>query len=920
MASVFISYRHIEPDQSIAKMLYQYLADLDHDVFFDASGIPVGAFWHKEISVNIERAEWFIPLVSLAYLNSTYILSHELAPAAKLLKIEKIKGILQINLAYDGKPPEEVREVLTQIQFLKWHSKDDTSWIMKEIGSHIPAAQIIIKGMKAFDTSDNDRFSKLGREDDLKNCLELIRSTRRSLSPKIILLHGVSGAGKTSFIRAGLIPQLQAENNSRSVIYAISDTNLNLQQFILEKLGDIPPGNCEVLEEHSSAIVFLDQFEQWMIHYANQDEEFRQSFIRNLDQWINTFTSITLVFCLRDEFRNAFDIMLTPLSNVCHRFILLPFYPKVAAAVLSQLLESVKIEFDNIYSHHLCEELAEGVPPTIRPAILQLIAQYCRNNRIPLNKESWEGTHSLSHSLFEVHVKETILDQLPWHPIWQLGATQVLSSLTRGEVKAGPKTTEEIIEELQVGRKIVCRTLELAAMPHARIVATDAEGTTAPIKYQLIHDLFANGIQTLHRTVLQRWEWWRRTGFLIASIILIVIIPIIIFSIQHQTERQGEVLRLVGIVQELAKTGQYLTANNLLQQAETMLPSMPEVLKARSTITGILDLIVEPKTAKVQYRYWDSWKKTFSTDWQDWKPGEKLLYGAYVIRIEQDDYLIRDLSLTILEEKNELPIDLINILSLKLPSDVQIRDGKLFRMKDDAELVYIPAGQFWMGSDNKLDGVIGESVKPKHEVKMSAYLIDKYEVTMKQWRSYINAPNVYNGGEKDENLPVADLSWNAAYNYVMWINGLKDKEVPKKYLLGQWSLPTEAQWERAAQPAFGGVYPWGPNADKTRCNGLGQEADGFPKAAPVGSFPQGMSVWGVHDLIGNVFEYTWNWNAPYDSEPETNPVGPLEGENKIYRGGAWNNVPSFCTLVSRFSDEPTSESFIRGFRIATSLP
>ena len=85
MARVFISYRHVEPDQTVARLLYHHLSDLDHDVFLDTKDIPIGAFWDKEISENVRRAEFFIPLVSSSYLFSPYIIEKELQVAARSL-------------------------------------------------------------------------------------------------------------------------------------------------------------------------------------------------------------------------------------------------------------------------------------------------------------------------------------------------------------------------------------------------------------------------------------------------------------------------------------------------------------------------------------------------------------------------------------------------------------------------------------------------------------------------------------------------------------------------------------------------------------------------------------------------------------------------------------------------------------------
>src|SRR5712691_3438316 len=159
MASIFISYRHVEPDQSVARALYRHLDNLDHDVFIDEQDIPVGNFWAKEIWANIRRTEWFISLISSTYLSDRDTLT-ELQLASECLKHDKPKTILPINIQYAGRPPDAVREIVQEIQFLKWQGPDDTQEILRQVANRIPPADLLVKGMKSFDISDSERFPK----------------------------------------------------------------------------------------------------------------------------------------------------------------------------------------------------------------------------------------------------------------------------------------------------------------------------------------------------------------------------------------------------------------------------------------------------------------------------------------------------------------------------------------------------------------------------------------------------------------------------------------------------------------------------------------------------------------------------------------------------------------------------------------
>src|SRR4051812_24797831 len=239
MARVFISYRHVDPDQTVALFLYRYLSDRDHDVFIDAEEIPVGAFWDHEIRANVERAEWFVPLVSSTYLASTYILKDELKPAERLLEKRKIHGILQVRLAFAGKLPESV-QFLDQIQAFKWRSAEDTQQLCEEIAERLPPSENLVKGMRAFGEIDGKIFADLGRAKEIESCLGLLRQPK---SP-YILLHGVSGSGKTSFVKAGLLPCLG--DGAALVVELTQDTT--------EELTRITDG--------AQSFFFLDQFEQ----------------------------------------------------------------------------------------------------------------------------------------------------------------------------------------------------------------------------------------------------------------------------------------------------------------------------------------------------------------------------------------------------------------------------------------------------------------------------------------------------------------------------------------------------------------------------------------------------------------------------------------------------------------------------------
>jgi len=219
---------------------------------------------------------------------------------------------------------------------------------------------------------------------------------------------------------------------------------------------------------------------------------------------------------------------------------------------------------------------------------------------------------------------------------------------------------------------------------------------------------------------------------------------------------------------------------------------------------------------------------------------------------------------------------------------------------DGIVLVYIPAGEFTMGSN---EGDVDE--KPHHTVSLDGYCMGKTEVTNKQFQAFIDATHYKTTAEKKnnsdtwqnpgfsqgDNHPVVKVSWNDAVNYCKWLSISKGL---------RFTLPTEAQWEKGARGTDGRKYPWGEHepyyngkwyANYAAYNDWDKrEEDGYEYTSPVGSFPWGASPYGLLDMAGNVWEWCSDWYSSdyYRSNPASNPLGPSTGTYRIFRGGSWN--------------------------------
>jgi formylglycine-generating enzyme required for sulfatase activity len=205
-------------------------------------------------------------------------------------------------------------------------------------------------------------------------------------------------------------------------------------------------------------------------------------------------------------------------------------------------------------------------------------------------------------------------------------------------------------------------------------------------------------------------------------------------------------------------------------------------------------------------------------------------------------------------------------------------------------------------------------VEPEHDVFLSTYLIDKYEVRNGQYRAFMaitGASPVFgtdaaaDDGGGDE-FPVMGITWELADEYCRWVGK---------------PLPTEAEWEKVAHGAAGHKYPCGDTIDRTRANysadevrptgQFGDSTDGYWGRIPVGTYPAGASPYGLLDMAGNVSEWVSDWwdlavsynvnphSDYYGVSPPTDPKGPASGERHVVRGGTYFDPPEWVATALR---------------------
>ena len=218
------------------------------------------------------------------------------------------------------------------------------------------------------------------------------------------------------------------------------------------------------------------------------------------------------------------------------------------------------------------------------------------------------------------------------------------------------------------------------------------------------------------------------------------------------------------------------------------------------------------------------------------------------------------------------------------------------------KMIKVEGSTFSMGATSEQEYDAFSCEKPVHSVTLSDYYIGETEVTQELWEAVMGSnPSYFEG---DNQRPVENVSWNDCQKFIKKLNRLTGKE---------FRLPTEAEWEYAAR---GGKYSRGykysgsNNADEVAW----YDSNSGSKTHPVKTKKD--NELGLYDMSGNVWEWCNDWWGCYQSNSQTNPTGPSEGESRVLRGGGWCYFDMGVRVSRRDYLTPGYRHIIIGLRLA----
>jgi len=220
--------------------------------------------------------------------------------------------------------------------------------------------------------------------------------------------------------------------------------------------------------------------------------------------------------------------------------------------------------------------------------------------------------------------------------------------------------------------------------------------------------------------------------------------------------------------------------------------------------------------------------------------------------------------------------------------------------------VKLEAGGFVMGSPP--DEIGREAQELQRAVRLSrSYWLGVFEVTQHEWQA-VMGDNPSHFRRNDARLPVENVTW---FDVQTFLERLTQRSPGNRF-----RLPTEAEWEYACRAGTDSAYGVGSTLNRAQANvaeSVGHTAAGDGQTTAVGSFAP--NAWGLHDMHGNVWEWTEDDYCQYTVGPSVDPIPRCGAPLKVIRGGSWYFAADSARCALRYTHRPLDRGFSLGFRV-----
>ena len=970
MSRIFLSHSSTNNAEAVA--LRDWLADngWKDEIFLDLDpqrGIAAGERWERKLHEAANRCEAVLFLVSKAWLASVWCrkelnLAHSLNKRLFGVLIEDLPvralpedlaGSWQIMRLATGRDHIVLRAVLpitheeAHVHFsaeglarLK-HGLQEAgldakyfAWPPQNDPDRPP-----YRGLRPLEAEDAGIF--FGRDGPIIEALDRLRGLRETTPPRLLVILGASGAGKSSFLRAGLFPRLNRDDRNflplpvirpeRAVIngetgllaalesafaaakipMARADLRTVVQagavklKPFLQALADRAapmPADASIKSKPPTLVVSIDQGEELFLVEAQGEAKPFLALLRDL---INTDKpAIITLFTIRSD--NYERLQLAPeLEGVHQQTISLPPMPKGSYAEIvkgpARRMEETEraLDLEEALVDALLSDIEAGAAKDALPLLAfmmeRLYVEHGGDGDLTVAEyRSLGGIRGSIEAAVERALKSADAD-----PAIPRDRVARLRLLRRGLIPwlAG------IDPDTGMPRRRVAHLSEIPAearpliqhLVDQRLLATDVNKETSEAT-----------IEPAHEALLRQWGLLE--GWLTEDASLLAVLEGVKRAsrdwaannrgqpwLTHAADRLAAGRRLFerpDLTANLDATDRaYIAAcaraeTDVIRGRRLALASTFAFMAA--TIVGLVGWINHATIAE-QWRWWTVTRPYMVTK-----------VRPHVLTAAQERALQPDPSKSFRECAGE-----------------QGRD-------DCPEMIVVGAGSFLMGSSPDNQNAFQDE-GPQHPVTIARpFAVSKFELTFAEWDSCAAHgdcdPLISDAGWGRGRRPVIYVTWDDAQRYVAWLSKMTGKP---------YRLLTEAEYEYAARAGTTTAYPWGDDVgnNKANCSGCGSQWDS-KETAPVGSFA--VNAFGLYDMVGNAWEWVEDCYHPgYRVGLSQGPVdAPADGsawiggdcDRHVVRGGSWINVPSFVRSAVRARAATGDRGSGVGFRVARTLP